>query len=231
MTIKDGVLQKATLRIDDKGTPTVAYFEPVTATPKMRRAFEIAANGTLVEIRTLPTVTIHQMEKLREQLSRHYMLRRVMADPQREVHLHYSKVVAGSSTTTLAYSEPLFDEVLLDEPLGLSTDAAARIVVKRATVPLESPDESPLADGGLLIGSDTAVFDHQLFRYDGTDGAECLFGEVSVPSLTDLLRRDEPILSATRDGLVWSQETLKELKVAIESEAWRHCRGRAAPTG
>ena len=64
---------------------------------------------------------------------------------------------------------------------------------------------------------ETAVFDHELFRFEGAEGAEYLFGEVIYPGLDDMLRRDEPILSATRDGLMWEYEALRPLRQALES--------------
>jgi len=221
ITIKDNVFRIATLSFDEHGTPSIVYFEPVPATLRLRTKYGIAGNGTLVEIQTLATVQIHQMETLREQLTRHFMLRRVMSNEQRSIVLRYSNVVAGSVEARLDYKEPKVDEILLDEGLGVDGDPLATIVIKRAAVPLESPNESPLADGGLLIGSTTAVFDHSLFRFDGADGADYLFGEVLLPTLDDLLRKDEPILSSTRDGLLWSHETIKPFKLAIENKLAR----------
>ena len=153
VSFKDGTMVMATLSFDRKGEPVVTYYEPARATPKLRAAHGIEANGTLVTLEVEPGVSIPQCDTLRDQLSRHYMLRRVMSQPTRTATLVYTTVVSGTEEQPLAYLEPVVDAVLIDEDIPLSGGGAARLVVKRATVQLESPRGQPLADGGFLVGS------------------------------------------------------------------------------
>lgn len=58
--------------------------------------------------------------------------------------------------------------------------------------------------------------DHTLFKFEGNQGADYLFGILDSLGFDELLIRDVPILQATRDGLVWNQQPLVELKRQVE---------------
>src|SRR5690606_18636936 len=54
---------------------------------------------------------------------------------------------------------------------------------------------------GLVVASDMAVLDCQLFEYENQIGSEYLFGTVRCPALIERLGRGEPIISDEREGL------------------------------
>ena len=93
-----------------------------------------------------------------------------------------------------------------------NVDASCRIVVYRADDPLDTPREQGYnAQAGFLIKSENAILDNTLLKFDGDVNAQRFYGTVSCQYLDDLLRADEPILLATRDGLDRAHWFVREL--------------------
>lgn len=67
---------------------------------------------------------------------------------------------------------------------------------------------------GLLVISDTAVFDCQFFRYENQLGTEYLHGAVECPGLAEMLVKGHPVIGDERAGL-----NLKEPFVAAFADA------------
>ena len=164
----------------------------------------LRSNSTCVEVTvTRDDVAIPQWQNLRTRLLLHFALRDILSDESRTVVVRTLDANGiPSQESQLSYQFPkaqLLDEATSSVP---SADASCRIVVYRADEPLDTPREQGYnAQAGLLIKSDNAILDNTLLKFDGDSNAQRFYGTVTCPYLDDLLRDDEPILLATRDGL------------------------------
>jgi hypothetical protein len=84
-------------------------------------------------------------------------------------------------------------------------------------VPLSTPgEEAEYADGGLLVVSKRVVFGSTLFKFESNEHGARFYGQLTCDHFHDLLNKDEPVLTATRDGINWKHPFAKALKDAVE---------------
>ena len=68
-----------------------------------------------------------------------------------------------------------------------------------------------IAQAGLLIKGPNAIYDNTLLKFDADVNAQRFYGVVTCRYLDDLLRQDQPILLATREGLDGSHWFVRKL--------------------
>jgi hypothetical protein len=119
----------------------------------------------------------------------------------------------------LAYKPPVGVEVLNEEFSIPGTPATAHLEVFRSEDPLSTPgEEAEYADGGLLVISKRVVFGLTLFRFESNEYAARFYGRLTCDYLHQLLNNDEPVLTATRDGINWKHSFTKALKEIVEGK-------------
>lgn len=220
-SIKEGQLYTARL-VTDAGKVRYQEEHPRAALQEDRRQLGIlSGNGTSVHIVvSRADVRTPQIDTVRLQLPLYYSLRDILTSDSRKLIL---REIDGSGSNRneweLSYKLPRGLQVKVDTRNMLSYQGNSipfRFVLLRSEVPLDTPGESPFAQGGLLIKGKHAIYDNTLFRFEGEEAARHFLGRVICPSLDDVLKVDSFLVKATRDGLEADHPFTKSVKQAVE---------------
>lgn len=219
-SIRDDMLYRSSLLLKD-GVPTFELDEPVPATDELRTKYGIPeGNGTVIEIiLSREDVKMPRFENLRNYLQRHFELRTIMADQSRLIIL---RNLAGADRVkdeyVLSYKPPR-GELMLDEQFEIEGfPASARLQLMRSNIQLSTRgEEGDYADAGLLVISGGTVIALTMLKFENDPYASFFYGSLECDYLHDLLKNDEPVLTATRDGINWSLPFARALKQAVES--------------
>ena len=169
-------------------------------------------DGTQVEITiTRDDIRIPFFDNLRRQLSLHYALRDILSSANRAIVLK-NENARTTQEHSLSYVFPNGKQIgkntLSIGNYGIQCD----VELYRSEVPLDTPSESGyMAQAGLLVKSGTAILDNSLFKFESDPHAQRFYGTVHCPHLNELLLKEEPIVTATRDGLDRSHPFISEL--------------------
>jgi len=203
-----------------KGIPTFELDTPIRATVPLREKYDIPqGNGTLVEIVvSRADVKVPQYDNLRNYLQRHFELRPIMSNPSRRIIL---RDIVGDGKIrhehVLSYRSPRGEKVL-DEKLKIEDyPATVHLEVLRSNIQLSTRgEEGDYADGGLLVISKATVVSLTMLKFENDPYAAFFYGSMQCDYLHDLLKNDEPVLTATRDGINWTHPFAKALKAVVE---------------
>lgn len=203
-----------------RGVPTFELESPVPATAELRTRHGIPeGNGTEVEIIvSRRDVKMPQFDNLRSYLQRHFELRPIMSNPGRRILLR--NLTATNKVRyeyELTYKPPQGEKVL-DEQIHIEGfPATAHLEVFRSNIQLSTRgEEGDYADGGLLVISKSTVVSLTMLKFESDPYAAYFYGSVQCDYLHELLKNDEPVLTATRDGINWAHPFAKALKTAVE---------------
>jgi len=164
-------------------------------------------------------VKMPQFENLRNYLQRHFELRTIMGNPSRLIIL---RNIAGADRVkdehVLSYKPPK-GEMVLDEQFEIEGyPASAHLQLLRSQIQLSTRgEEGDYADAGLLVISQSTVISLTMLKFENDPYASFFYGSIECDYLHDLLKNDEPVLTATRDGINWTLPFAKALKHAVES--------------
>jgi len=219
----------AHLVLDTNGNYTLE--PPRKPTADDRQQLGIPRNGTVVTI----NVTGHmcpQHEKLIEKLRKHYQLRDIMADPNREVRLVN---LNNGISDIIRFSFPDLPTVLSPELVELVIEgypnATALLTIFRNAERYDDPSSDHLRPAGLLIKGRRAIYENTLFRFENSPHAGWFSGRVECPYIDQLAAeydrrldasesQDEtnpiPIITRRRDGLQKAHPFYRALATAIE---------------
>lgn len=204
-----------------KGIPTFELDTPTRAAIPLRQQYGIPeGNGTVVEMMvSRKDVKVPQFDNFRNYLQRHFELRPIMSNPKRRIVL---KDVAGDGKVrhehVLSYRSPRGEVVRREKFKIKGYPASARLEVLRSNIQLSTrAEEGDYADGGLLVISKATVISLTMLKFENDPYAAYFYGSIQCDYLHDLLKADEPVLTATRDGINWTHPFAKALKLAVES--------------
>lgn len=219
VSIQDETFYRSSLLLKE-GVPTFDLDEPTPATEELRTKYGIPeGNGTVIEIIvSREDVKIPQFENLRNYLQRHFELRTIMANPSRLIILrNLSGANKVKEEHVLSYKPPK-GEMVLDERLEIEGyPASARLQLLRSNIQLSTRgEEGDYADAGLLVISKGTVIALTMLKFENDPYASFFYGSLECDYLHDLLKNDEPVLTATRDGINWSLPFAKALKQTVE---------------
>ena len=186
-------------------------------------------NGTVVTIEVSENIRCPQHAKLATKLARHFQLRDIMSDPQREVTLVDLNREADEA---LRYSYPALQEVF-SKTIDVSgyPGATAKVTIHRNHECYEDPPSDPLRPAGLLIKGRRAIYENSLFRFEGNPFAGWFSGRIECPFIDQLAqdydRRLEektpqersnpgPIITRGRDGLQHAHPFYRALVASVE---------------
>ena len=219
-SIRGHTLYRSSLLLKE-GVPTFDLDEPIPATDELRERHGIPeGNGTVIEIIVARAdVKMPQFENLRNYLQRHFELRTIMGNPSRLIIL---RNIAGADRVkdehVLSYKPPK-GEMVLDEQFEIEGyPASAHLQLLRSQIQLSTRgEEGDYADAGLLVISQSTVISLTMLKFENDPYASFFYGSIECDYLHDLLKNDEPVLTATRDGINWTLPFAKALKHAVES--------------
>jgi hypothetical protein len=220
ISIRDETLYHSSLLLKE-GVPTFDLDEPTPVTEELRTKYGIPeGNGTVIEIVvSREDVKIPQFENMRNYLQRHFELRTIMANQSRLIILrHLTGTDKIREEYVLSYKPPK-GEMVLDEQFEIEGyPASARLQLLRSTIQLSTRgEEGDYADAGLLVISQGTVISLTMLKFENDPYASFFYGSLECDYLHDLLKNDEPVLTATRDGINWSLPFAKALKHSVES--------------
>lgn len=218
-SIQRDTLYRSSLLLKD-GVPTFDLDEPIPVSDELRDKHGIPyGNGTEIEIIiSRDDVKIPQFDNLRNYLQRHFELRTIMGSPSRLIIL---RNLAGKNKIrdehVLSYKPPKGEKVL-DEQFDVEGfPASAHLQLLRSKIQLSTRgEEGDYADAGLLVISEGTVISLTMLKFENDPYASYFYGSIRCDHLHDLLKNDEPILTATRDGINWTLPFTKALKEAVE---------------
>jgi hypothetical protein len=219
-SLKEANLYRSSLLLKE-GVPTFNLDDPVPATEELREKHGIPeGNGTEIEIVvSREDVKMPQFENLRNYLQRHFELRTIMANPARLIILrNLSSLHKVKHEYVLSYKPPR-GEMVLDEQFEIEGfPASARLQLLRSKLQLSTRgEEGDYADAGLLVMSQGTIISLTMLKFENDPYASFFYGSIECDYLHDLLKNDEPVLTATRDGINWTLPFAKALKQAVES--------------
>jgi hypothetical protein len=225
-TIKNGILNEGWLGMRE-GHAHLEIEDERVATKEDRERFFLGlcekGNGTCVEIRvTRDDVQVYQKDNLKRYLETHYALRDLMSNANRRVELW---ALPSNQKAGLKYEYPVAETVLEHEAgfIYQGEAVAVRILINKSPEPLSTPSEADsYAEAGFVVDAMHAdgqriVLENTLFGFDKIMGSERFYGRVSCPHLVDLLREEQPVVLANRDGLDWMHPFNKALRKHVES--------------
>ena len=219
-SIKGGNFYSCSLLVK-KGVPTFELDEPVRANAATREEYDISeGNGTILEIIVSRNdIKMPQFDNLRNYLQRHFELRPIMSNPRRKIILRdYAPNGTLRGEYELSYKAPKGEKVLGERFKVPGFPANARLDVFRSAIQLSTrSEEGDYADGGLLVISKATVVSLTMLKFENDPYAGYFYGSIQCDYLHDLLKNDEPVLTATRDGINWTHPFAKALKLAVES--------------
>src|SRR5579859_3436043 len=220
-SIRDVSINRCSLSVVN-GEPTYQRENSQRATRPIKNQYELPlGNGTVTEITvSRDGVRIPQFDNLRRNLERHFELRAIMGSAKRTVMLRdvdaRGKV---ESEVQLTHKSPVGNEVLNETISIPGYDVQATLQVFRASEPLSTPaEEGDYADGGLLIKSKDVVLALTLFKFEHNEHASRFYGSVLCDHIHELLKSDDAILTATRDGINWKHTFARALMEATEKK-------------
>jgi hypothetical protein len=204
------------------GIPTFKLNLPIRANATLRQDYEMPeGNGTILEIIiSRADVKVPQFDNLRNYLQRHFELRPIMSNPQRRIILR-DIISAGKirQEHVLSYKSPKGEKVLDEEIAIEGYPVTAQLEVFRSGIQLSTrSEEGDYADGGLLVVSKATIISLTMLKFENDPYAGYFYGSIQCDHLHDLMKNDEPVLTATRDGINWSHPFAKALKLAVESK-------------
>jgi len=219
-SIKGDNLYRSSLLLKD-GVPTFDLENPISATEELRTKHGIPErNGTEIEIVvSRDDVKIPQFENLRNYLQRHFELRTIMANVARLIILrNLSSLHKVKHEYVLSYKPPK-GEMVLDEQFEIEGfPASAHLQLLRSKIQLSTRgEEGDYADAGLLVISKETIVSLTMLKFENDPYASFFYGSINCDYLHDLLKNDEPVLTATRDGINWTHPFAKALKQEVES--------------
>jgi hypothetical protein len=205
-----------------KGIPTFDLDAPIRATVDLRQKYEVPqGNGTILEIIvSRRDVKMPQFNNLRNYLQRHFELRPIMSNPKRKIILRELATDGKiKQEHVLSYKAPMGEEVLNERIKIPKFPASVKLKVFRSAMQLSTRgEEGDYADGGLLVISRATVISLTMLKFENDPYAGYFYGTMQCDYLHELLKNDEPVLTATRDGINWTHPFAKALKLAVEEK-------------
>lgn len=179
------------------------------------------ANGTKIDIRLTSQKykKVPELETFLKQLRNHYALRDILRSPDREVWLIFHDLKRKIKDKRRVIFKPPEGQKILEESstLPVSKDRIT-MTIYESPESLDNPRNNPCALSGILIKTNSAILDNQLFKFEADPAAYYFFGEALCHDLEDRLRGGETeIINPNRTGLDWKHKYCEELEKVISS--------------
>lgn len=177
-------------------------------------------NGTIVKIKvTNETIKVPECDNLKRQIADHYALRDINSSSRREVRLTFHDLKRGSKRENIHVSfEPPIGDIVCESVAQIAGYGdKVRIKIFKSPISLDSPRSNPFAKAGILIKTEAAILDNQLFKYETDPAALYFFGEAYCEGIAERIRAEElGIINPNRGGIEWRHEYCQALQDTIE---------------
>lgn len=214
-TLKNNILSRAKIYYDGKNSMFELNVPIQNVSPEELMSYGLGGSGTVVviEVTNARKDRILGRNHIQPQVAKHYSLRDINSSSKRALYLHFSDVESPDkyeSDTPISYKSPNGNLIFDEDRKMLNSTAHFRIF--ESTEQLDTPN-NPTGDAGLLIKTEGAILDNQLFGFETDPNGLFFFGEIIASGIAQAIREgDESIIDTNRAGLAWSHEYNKELK-------------------
>lgn len=176
-------------------------------------------DGTVIKIKVKnEKIRVAEYDNLKEQIRDHFALRDINSSPKREIKLIFEDCKRNGKYETKIQFEYPDGEKVFDDSINMSGSGdTIKIKIFKSPISLDSPRFNPFSKGGILIKTEGAILDNQLFRYDTDPAAFYFFGEALCGSLVDKIREGEiGIIDPNRAGIEWRHDYCQNIQKIIE---------------
>lgn len=176
----------------------------------------ISDSGTVVIIKVTNSKKDHILGRhnIQEQIIKFFPLRDINSSLKRAVYLHFSDIESKdkySSDIPVIYKKPE-GKLVFDEDRKI-LNSVAHFKIYESLEQLQTP-KNPTGEAGLLIKTEGAILDNQLFGFETDPNGLFFFGEITAPGIAQAIRSgDESIIDTNRAGLAWNHPYNKELEI------------------
>ncbi len=185
-------------------------------------------SGTFILIKIKnEKIKIPEEDKFTLQITDHYALRNINSSKNREVILAFEDLRRRLKKSSPVRFIPSDGELIVNESLSLpGYGDLIQIKIWESPVSLNSQPVryDPFSRAGILIKTEDAILDNQLFKYDGDPAAYYFWGEAYcngiVPKLREAAKqgKESEIIDLTRKGLNWKSDYCETIKKTIEKQ-------------
>jgi len=217
-TVKDNKLSRAILWQERNKPMYQPPKQSYVVNEKEREEIGIGeGNGTVVRISVATDkIKCPDLKTLLPQVQMHYALRDINSDPNRKITLEFESPEQGKQFKRISYEAPRGNKKV-DKSIELPVYGdKIQITIYESEEELESPYRDPCARSGLLIKTEGAILDNQLFQYQTERAGRFFYGEIIWPKLAARLRAEESLLDLNRGGIEWQQEICLVLQSKVE---------------
>lgn len=217
-TLKKGVLSRAIISYDEKEKQSKydlsVPIQNLSQEELINYGF-LGNSGTLVAIKITNTKKDYILGRnhIKEQFLKHYAFRDINSSTKRAVYLHFSDVESKdkySSDIPLVYKWPE-GKLVFDKDMKI-LNSVAHFKIYESLEQLQTP-KNPTGEAGLLIKTEGAILDNQLFGFETDPNGLFFFGEITAPGIAQAIRSgDESIVDTNRTGLARNHPYNKELE-------------------
>jgi hypothetical protein len=221
ITIKNDELNAARVWWENK-KPLYCLSRAATGlSPQQREEYGICeGNGTIVTIKVKnEKIKVPECDNLRDQIAGDYALRDITSSPNRDVRLNFHDLKRGLHRHEIPVRfQPPKGELVYNTKVRLP-EYGDEVIIRlfESPVKLEAPHLYRYAKAGILVKSEAASLDNQLFRYRNDTAALYFFGEAICPGIAKRIREgDTGIIDANRGGIEWGHQYCHTLQTTIE---------------
>lgn len=176
-------------------------------------------NGTIITIEDIyDDFKIPTGATLFNQIKKHYQLRDINSDPNRNVIFEFHAPEKGGyiSKQPIKYVYPL-GNIKLEKEIVIDNKISC-LMIYESEQQLDSPLHDVLGEAGILIKTEGSILENSLFKFAGEEAGLYFFGFLEDPEIADKLRAGEMLISTNRNGLDWKDSYLNKLEDKIEEE-------------
>lgn len=217
LTLKDGIISVAEIYYDNEKKDAI-YSLTVPRQGLTNEELEklgfIDKSGTVtkIEITNDDKNYVPGRRTIEEHICKHYALRDINSSEKRKVVLIYTESDSKDhygSTSPIKYIFPK-GTIKYDKDVKID-NYSCHFQILESPEPLDSP-RTPIGTSGLLIKTEGAILDNQLFGYEIDPVGLYFFGTIICPAIADIIRKgDDNIIDLNRGGLAWRHNFNKKL--------------------
>lgn len=207
LTLQDGILSKAEIFYDkDKRDAHYDLSIPVAnlSPDELLELGFITSSGTIATIKVTNEKRnyIPAANTLADQIASHYALRDINSSPKRKLLFtckDFGRREWEEVSVPLKYVCP-DGKTAFNKRVNLDKSNRVHFKIFESKEQLDSPS-TPFGKAGLLIKTEAAILDNQLFGYEIDPAGLYFFGEIVCPGIAQIIRKgDDSIVDFNRGG-------------------------------
>lgn len=185
-------------------------------------------NCTFIKIKVKnEKIKIPECDKFILQITNHYALRDINSSKNRDVILNFEDLKRKLKNSSHIKFAPSDGELIINKTLYLPKYRdSIQIKIWESPISLNSQPVryDPFSRAGILIKTENAILDNQLFEHDGNPAAFYFYGEAYCDGIAQKLReankqgKETEIIDSTRKGLNWRSDYCGAIQKTINEQ-------------